>query len=674
MNENSKIVNIESDDQQVRIDFRYTNCHGYGGWVRINPKCYIRPAGSDENLFLQKTEGIPRAPKVLTFRKHGDVLYYSLFFPPLPQNILEIDIIEDEEDDKAFNFYSIPLTLKTTIMTNTTTAVLKNIEHISLELKSDKKNIKLFNDELNRIDNCLSEMADFLNLSKKEAAIFSLATYISISTDCFCAKELKSHSNFSPFDFFEIKNIIKSLVKKAWIVKSGTQTFHNGSRRVDDTLYAIPSSILESLYKNICPEVKAKEMDVYTVSELLHKCLKNYCNEDLEIEEMEAQIKDYEQDYAEFNPIKLANELDLNLRERKILYYLVSKTINGEEVIEAERILANFFGIKAERIIIKKMFSKREGMLFEKNIIEFVETDFRTDSNLKLSDEAVKLIFGEDASFLLKEEDFSSGICKLIKCDSIIEKELFYNEKEQQSISTVSEFLKEEKFSEVVKRLEENKMRPGLTILLHGYAGTGKTETIYQLAKQTNRDILLVDISEIKDKYVGESEKRLKSVFESYKNSLKHFKQAPILLFNESDALIGKRINVHSSVDQMNNAMQNILLQELEDFKGILMATTNLTSNLDEAFERRFLFKIKYAKPSTVAKKSIWKSKLTFLSDEDAKQLAEEFDFSGGQIENISRKIFLDAILHGKTNSLHDTIQYCEDEVLSNKNNRKIGF
>lgn len=128
-------------------------------------------------------------------------------------------------------------------------------------------------------------------------------------------------------------------------------------------------------------------------------------------------------------------------------------------------------------------------------------------------------------------------------------------------------------------------------------------------------------------------------------------------------------------MDQMNNAMQNILLQELEDFRGILMATTNLTSNLDEAFERKFLFKIKYAKPSMVAKKSIWKSKLTFLSDEDAKQLAEEFDFSGGQIENISRKIFLDSVLHGKSFSIKDTMQYCEEEDLLNKNKaRQIGF
>jgi SpoVK/Ycf46/Vps4 family AAA+-type ATPase len=258
------------------------------------------------------------------------------------------------------------------------------------------------------------------------------------------------------------------------------------------------------------------------------------------------------------------------------------------------------------------MISERAGKLFASNLIEFINDDFKTDKQFKLSENAVKIMFGEDACFLSKEENYSSGLCKLIKCDAIVEKKMFYNDNEQHSINTVSEFLKEEKFTEVIKRLEENKMRPGLTILLHGYPGTGKTETIYQLAKQTNRNILLVNISEIRDKYVGESEKRLKAVFETYKNSFKHFEQVPILLFNESDALIGKRLNVNNSVDQMNNAMQNILLQELEDFRGIMMATTNLTANLDEAFERRFLFKIKYARPSMGAKTSIWKSKLDF--------------------------------------------------------------
>ncbi|MFN6037295.1 MAG: AAA family ATPase, partial [Bacteroidota bacterium] len=165
-----------------------------------------------------------------------------------------------------------------------------------------------------------------------------------------------------------------------------------------------------------------------------------------------------------------------------------------------------------------RILSKEDSCLFRFKYIEFVKEDFKTDKLLKLTDDGIKKIFGEDACFLAKEDDFSSGLCKLIAYENITEKDLYYNESEQQSVNTVSEFLKTEKFEEIVKRLEENKMRSGLTILLHGYPGTGKTETIYQLARQTKRNILLVNISEIRDKWVGESEKRLKNVFETYRN------------------------------------------------------------------------------------------------------------------------------------------------------------
>jgi hypothetical protein len=675
MNENSKIINIESDEQQVRIDFRYTNRHGFGGWVRIDPNCFIRPVGSEENLILEKAEGIPISPKSLTFKKQGDVLYYSLFFPPLPVTVEEIDIIEDADDDNSFNFLNVPLKQKTKIMTTNKTTALKNIENIALELKGDKKTQKVFIDEINRLDSKLGEVSDYLKLTKEETAVFCLATYLSITTDSFCMPDLRSHSNFSPFDFYEIKNITKTLVKKGWIVKTGTQNFHRGPKRQEEKVYNIPQNILEALFKNISPEIKKKEMDVYLASDLLHKCLSDYCDDNIEAEEMYSIIHEYEEENSGIQPFKIAAELDLNQMERIILYYTVTKTTIGEETIDIDRMLSNFFNSQMERVVVRRMIAQRDGKLLAANVLEFINDDFKTDKQFKLSENAIKIMFGEDACFVSKKENYSSGLCKLIKCDAIVEKKLFYNDTEQNSINTVSEFLKEEKFTEVVRRLEENKMRPGLTILLHGYPGTGKTETIYQLAKQTNRNILLVNISEIRDKYVGESEKRLKAVFETYKNSFKHFEQVPILLFNESDALIGKRLNVNNSVDQMNNAMQNILLQELEDFRGIMMATTNLTANLDEAFERRFLFKIKYARPSMGAKTSIWKSKLSFLSDEDAKRLAEEFDFSGGQIENISRKIFLDSVLLGKTYSIEDTMQYCEEEELLNKNKtKKIGF
>jgi len=145
-----------------------------------------------------------------------------------------------------------------------------------------------------------------------------------------------------------------------------------------------------------------------------------------------------------------------------------------------------------------------------------------------------------------------------------------------------------------------------------------------------------VEISQSKSAWFGESEKIIKRIFTEYKTFLEECKRTPILFFNEADAIISKRKDISkSSVAQTENAMQNILLEELENFEGILIATTNLVSNLDPAFERRFLFKVRFHKPNDAIRARIWKSKLPFLNKHDCMALAEKYDFSGGQIENV---------------------------------------
>ena len=138
---------------------------------------------------------------------------------------------------------------------------------------------------------------------------------------------------------------------------------------------------------------------------------------------------------------------------------------------------------------------------------------------------------------------------------------------------------------------------------------------------------------------------------------------------------INKRTeNISHSVDKMDNAMQNIILQEIEDLEGILIATTNLTSNLDSAFERRFLFKIEFHKPTTDVKAKIWSSMLKNISDDDAQTLASKFDFSGGQIENIARSI--DFILSGEFADIEGIETYCRNELVEDKKKCKpiVGF
>lgn len=265
----------------------------------------------------------------------------------------------------------------------------------------------------------------------------------------------------------------------------------------------------------------------------------------------------------------------------------------------------------------------------------------------------------------------------LKSCKAIRKKEMFFNETEQEQIERLTSLLSQENFASVQQRLEEQKMRKGFACLFYGAPGTGKTETVLQIARKTGRNIMQVDIAGLKDKWVGESEKNIKSVFSQYKKLCQSSEVMPILFFNEADAIINKRTeNVSHSVDKMDNAMQNIILQEMEDLEGILIATTNLTSNLDNAFERRFLFKVEFRKPDTDVKVKLWSSMLgKDISDDDAHRLAVSYDFSGGQIENIARKRTIDYVLYGKQATFEVLDSYCKAESL-NKNTVRpaIGF
>lgn len=258
-------------------------------------------------------------------------------------------------------------------------------------------------------------------------------------------------------------------------------------------------------------------------------------------------------------------------------------------------------------------------------------------------------------------------------------KNMFYNATEQKQVERLADMLRQDNLKEIQNRLEGEGLRKGVACIFFGDPGTGKTETVLQIARQTGRDIMQVDIAGMRDKYVGESEKNIKDIFATYRDVCKHSDVMPILFFNEADAIFGKRTKIggtNPSVEKMDNAMQNIILQEMEDLDGILIATTNLTCNLDSAFERRFLFKIDFQKPDEETKAKLWHSMLKGdISEDEARILAKRYNFSGGQIENITRKRTIDYILSGKKAGFNEIIELCEHEELSKQKDRKpIGF
>jgi hypothetical protein len=321
---------------------------------------------------------------------------------------------------------------------------------------------------------------------------------------------------------------------------------------------------------------------------------------------------------------------------------------------------------------IKSGFRNRSLPLFRYKLIENVNEDGMARSDaFKLTDMAKEELLCE-----LNLNNVGKSDKGLIKADTLAEKSLIYNASERDQITELSSILSESRFNEVQTRLRSAGMRPGFCCIFYGAPGTGKTETVYQIARQTGRDIMRVDVDKIKSCWVGESEKNIKTLFDRYRSICKNSKLAPILLFNEADAVLGVRMEgAARAVDKMENSIQNIILQEMETLEGIMIATTNLTTNLDKAFERRFLYKIRFDKPTLESRAKIWQTMLPALAEPDARTLATRFDLSGGEIENIVRKHTVKAILSVKdTTDIQEIITTCQHERISQNNRPTMGF
>ena len=320
--------------------------------------------------------------------------------------------------------------------------------------------------------------------------------------------------------------------------------------------------------------------------------------------------------------------------------------------------------------------SKTERLYLQrKKIIEFTGYDgILTKDYFKIKDEIKEEIFA-DVGGMRKEAPKVSASRKL-EASSIGPKELFYNMDEGRQVAQLKELMSESRFGEIREKMKAKGLRTGFTCLFYGSPGTGKTETVYQIARECGRDLFIVDVSQVKSCWVGESEKNIKDVFDKYRQAVCAEGPVPILLFNEADAIFGiRQEGAERAVDKMENSIQNIILQEMEDLDGILIATTNLTTNLDKAFERRFLYKIRFDKPSLEAKTSIWRSMIPSLSEAEAVQLATDFDFSGGQIENIARKREVQSIIGLCEPGFAQVREFCTEEIIGNESTRRrIGF
>lgn len=465
---------------------------------------------------------------------------------------------------------------------------------------------------------------------------------------------------------------IDGLVEKRWAMKT--------VKRGEGKALKLAKGVTDALSKN--KTFVPQKIDGLSEKQFYATVSKHFDNITSVMNEADIEYEmDMILDICNHNPqiemVRMANELPLSDQDKSLFYMIVCDYIEWNNTPD-EGLLRNTIEEKFEDEFITVMLDSGEHTLMERGYIEFsCEDGIADNERYKLTREAKNRLFAGKSS-LLRGRTRRGRNDDIKEAKNIKEKTLFYNHEEGRQIERLTSLLSKENLKGVQSRLEEKGMRKGFACLFYGPAGTGKTETALQLAKMTGRDIMIVDIASIKDKWVGESEKNIKMVFTRYRELCNQKRDnLPILLFNEADALICKRsTHADSAVDKMNNAMQNILLQEMEDLEGILIATTNLTENMDSAFDRRFLFKIEFRKPEIEVKTKIWSSMIDEITEEEAHTLASRYDFSGGQIENVARKKTIDYIINGETPTLAQLDTYCQDELLAQKKERKpiVGF
>ncbi|EIX7698693.1 ATP-binding protein [Campylobacter coli] len=216
-------------------------------------------------------------------------------------------------------------------------------------------------------------------------------------------------------------------------------------------------------------------------------------------------------------------------------------------------------------------------------------------------------------------------------------------------------------------------------IIFYGPAGTGKTMSALAMAKSMKKTVLSFDCSKILSKWVGESEQNVRKIFDTYKNIVQTCKQSPILLLNEADQFLSTRVESSSGSDKMHNQMQNIFLEQIERFNGVIIATTNFLESLDSAFSRRFDYKIEFKKPDFKDRLKMWEKflprKASFEKAFDVNLLAN-YELSGAQILMVVKNTALKvAVTEDGVFKMQDFIESIQKELNSSFDKSKIvGF
>jgi len=397
-----------------------------------------------------------------------------------------------------------------------------------------------------------------------------------------------------------------------------------------------------------------------------------------------------------FPLIDLKNEYSLDENEITILIYLIKEEIANRNCDTDE--LVQLISSDVHDLYLNREYVSENSKLAKKGLIELSEgvLFLSKSSDIRVAPDIVRRIImrtptsdDEKLAQTLKNNDIFTLVEPSQNFDDLIlpeEMKKTIKFSLNQYSSNVDNILKNWGLFGQGLKFNNNinlKTEPGMLMLFYGAPGTGKTFAAGAIAQALDKKLLISDISRIQSKWVGDSEKNVRRLFSTFERIIQRVDNPPVLLLNEADQFLMKRIDqTNNSVDKMLNSMQNLFLEAFENLRGILIATTNLRSNLDDAFSRRFHLKLEFPLPDVKERKKLWQlhllKSIPGVAEINISTLSVKFPLSGGQIKIIVKNACVEAASRRgvfQKLMLKDIVKYCEIETSTCFDQRKIvGF
>jgi hypothetical protein len=349
------------------------------------------------------------------------------------------------------------------------------------------------------------------------------------------------------------------------------------------------------------------------------------------------------------------------------LTFIMALNIYENSHVNIDTVQRLFSKDQIDRFFWVQKFLADDGPLIQDNLI-LIHEQYGIDQFYSVGEEWMRLFIKDVRS---KSGSTSTKLLSRIHCNSIQSKQLIYDQEANSVLVSIESLLEESLFDSYVSNMRSQGFLPGLTVLISGSPGTGKTEYCRQLALKTKRDILCFEATKARSKWYGETERNIKAVFDEYRFFSSKGSKTPILLFNEADSIFSSRNNMKSSVGQVENVVQTILLNELENFDGILLATTNRPESFDQAFSRRFHYTVKLSIPAKEVRVSLLRMNFDQLTEGQCNLLAESANFTGADLINIRRRLLIMEL----TSTRVELFSFLNSELESYKLKRiPIGF